>query len=48
LYFQFLMTFMTFYTSTQYKINCLTQYKIYCLVFLVPDDFHAILHQYSV
>jgi hypothetical protein len=40
LYFQFLMTFMTNYTSTQYKIHC--------LVFSVPDDFHDKLHQYSV
>ena len=55
-------SFMTFYTSTQYKIHCLvflflttfmtfytsTLYKIHCLVFSVPDDFHDILHQYSV
>jgi hypothetical protein len=40
LYVQFLMTFMTFYSSTQYKIHC--------LVFSVPDNFHDILHQYSV
>jgi hypothetical protein len=35
LYVQFLMTFMTYYTSTLYKIHC--------LVFSVLDDFHDIL-----
>jgi hypothetical protein len=40
LYFQFLMTFMTFYTSTQYKIHCLVWYKTMNLILSTGVECH--------